>query len=133
MVGPRRSSSRGPPRPGPRRRSFNSPDEDPSPHRRARLLVQDAGRCIFSDDMDGVMAAMKAADALVLATPVYVDGMTGLMKNCIDRMVPVADPHFEMRDGAAVTRGEAAPASAGWRSSRPADFELENFDPLPRT
>ena len=89
------------------------------------------GRCVFSDDMDGVMAAMKAADALVLATPVYVDGMTGLMKNCIDRMVPVADPHFEMRDGRC-----RHPRRVGTGIGRMAlvstcgFFELENFDPL---
>ena len=47
--------------------------------------------------MDPILDAMREADALVLATPVYVDGMSGTLKNCIDRMVPVADPHIELR------------------------------------
>ena len=57
------------------------------------------GRCIHADDMEAVIEAVIRSEALVLATPVYVDGMTGLLKNCIDRMVPLADPHFETRDG----------------------------------
>ena len=31
----------------------------------------------------------------VFATPLYVDNVTGLMKNFMDRFMPLADPHFE--------------------------------------
>lgn len=57
------------------------------------------GHCVHNDDMEGVLEAVTKSEALVLATPVYVDGMTGLLKNCVDRMVPLADPHLETRDG----------------------------------
>ncbi len=57
------------------------------------------GHCVHNDDMEPILDALRKADALALATPVYVDGMTGLMKNCVDRMLPLADPHMETREG----------------------------------
>jgi multimeric flavodoxin WrbA len=88
------------------------------------------GRCIHRDDMEGILAEVAAADALVLATPVYVDGMTGLLKNCLDRMVPIADPHFEVRDGHLrhIPRGRAPNLVA--LVSVCGFSELDNFDPL---
>jgi len=35
----------------------------------------------------------------VFATPLYVDNVTGIMKNFMDRLVPLADPHFEKDKG----------------------------------
>jgi multimeric flavodoxin WrbA len=32
---------------------------------------------------------------LVFATPLYVDNVTGPMKTFMDRLIPLADPHFE--------------------------------------
>jgi len=53
------------------------------------------GRCSQRDDMDGLLAAVVASDVLVFATPVYVDNVTGLMKNFMDRLIPIGDPHWE--------------------------------------
>jgi multimeric flavodoxin WrbA len=53
------------------------------------------GRCSQRDDMDGLLAAVIASDVLVFATPVYVDNVTGLMKNFMDRLIPIGDPHWE--------------------------------------
>ena len=36
-----------------------------------------------------------AADIVVFATPLYVDNVTGMMKNFMDRLVTLADPYFE--------------------------------------
>ncbi|MFH1830475.1 MAG: flavodoxin family protein [Pseudomonadota bacterium] len=88
------------------------------------------GRCIHDDDMELILAAMNNAEALVLATPVYVDGMTGLLKNCIDRMVPLADPHFETREGH-MRHPTAGPAPKKIALVSTCGFgELDNFDPL---
>lgn len=57
------------------------------------------GKCIHNDDMNEIVQMVWNADALVIGTPVYVDGMTGLLKNCIDRLVPGAEPTIEVRDG----------------------------------
>lgn len=90
------------------------------------------GKCIHGDDMADVIAAGEGVDALVLATPVYVDGMTGLLKNCIDRLVPTADPHFEIRDGHC-----RHPSRGPWAAMRRVALvsvcgfpEIDNFDPL---
>jgi hypothetical protein len=48
--------------------------------------------------MDELLATAIASDTIVFATPVYVDNVTGLMKNFMDRLVPLADPHWE-KDG----------------------------------
>jgi hypothetical protein len=52
------------------------------------------GRCVHDDEMPAIMEMIKAADMLVLATPIYIDGMTSLAKKFVDRMVTFLDPHF---------------------------------------
>lgn len=89
------------------------------------------GRCIHLDDMEEILGAGAGAEALVLATPVYVDGMTGLLKNCIDRMVPIVDPHILLEDGHCrhPSRGRFAIARVALVSTC-GFFEPDNFDPL---
>lgn len=57
------------------------------------------GRCWQQDDMQVLLPRMCQADIWVFATPLYVDGVSGPMKNLWDRMLPVLYPFFEMRDG----------------------------------
>jgi multimeric flavodoxin WrbA len=45
--------------------------------------------CPINDDMSEIKARMKAADALILAGPVYVDDVNGIMKNWIDPLAHV--------------------------------------------
>ncbi len=52
-------------------------------------------QCVY-DDKDGVRAIfrkMAAADLLVYATPIYVFGMSGLLKTLIDRLNGTCDTH----------------------------------------
>jgi multimeric flavodoxin WrbA len=56
------------------------------------------GQCIHRDDMAELLPMFDESEGIVFATPVYVDGMTGLMKNFIDRLVPTVHPFFEIRD-----------------------------------
>lgn len=60
--------------------------------------VKTPGVCIQRDDMDMLRPKLDEADIWVLATPLYVDGMTGPMKNLLDRIIPGAQPFFELRD-----------------------------------
>jgi multimeric flavodoxin WrbA len=39
------------------------------------------------------------SDIVVFATPVYVDNVTGIMKNFMDRLVAGLDPHFDKDEG----------------------------------
>jgi multimeric flavodoxin WrbA len=56
------------------------------------------GVCVHSDDMPGLVDRIAKADAMVLATPIYLDGMTALTKTFVDRLVIFLDPHFEKDD-----------------------------------
>ncbi len=60
---------------------------------------KEPGVCFQKDDMQKVLPLLREADVFVLATPLYVDGMTGPMKNLLDRIIPLAEPFFELRDG----------------------------------
>jgi multimeric flavodoxin WrbA len=58
--------------------------------------IKTPGRCIQKDDMQELIGTYLASDVAVIATPVYVDNVTGLMKDFLDRLVPVTDPRFEL-------------------------------------
>jgi len=61
-------------------------------------FAETPGICVQSDDMEALIERIRLADMMVLATPVYLDGMTGLAKTFIDRLAPFLDPHFEMNE-----------------------------------
>lgn len=53
------------------------------------------GECVHDDGMETLVRRIRAADLMILATPVYLDGMTSLAKIFVDRLVVFLDPHFE--------------------------------------
>jgi len=74
---------------------------------------------------------MADADIIVLATPVYVDGMTGSLKTLLDRTIPLQHGAFEIRDDHCrhslrdhVKAGKIALFSVCGFT------EMDNFDPL---
>ena len=89
------------------------------------------GVCFQKDDMQMLHPKLQEADVLVLATPLYVDGMNGPMKNLLDRIIPSAQPFFELRDGHC-----RHPMRDGYRLGKVAlvsnsgFWEMDNFDPL---
>lgn len=52
------------------------------------------GVCVFDDDMKELLK--KRPDVLVYATPLYVDNISGLLKNFMDRYIPRALPFVEL-------------------------------------
>jgi hypothetical protein len=60
-----------------------------------RCWFQTPGRCVQDDDMAAVLDRMRAADVIVVATPIYVDHLTAQLKTLIDRMIPLMDFDFE--------------------------------------
>lgn len=89
------------------------------------------GKCIQDDDMVDVLDKMANADIIVLATPVYVDGMTGSLKTLIDRSIPLLKGGFELRDDHCrhpireyVKQGKVVLLSVSGFT------EIDNFDPL---
>lgn len=64
--------------------------------------IKTPGVCAFNDDMRDILPKLLA-DVLVYATPLYIFNVTGIMKNFMDRQLPLVDPHLE-RDSIGETR-----------------------------
>ncbi len=58
--------------------------------------IKTPGQCAQKDDMAQLLEKYMASDIVVVASPVYVENVTGLTKDFIDRLVPLTDPHFEI-------------------------------------
>lgn len=56
------------------------------------------GCCIIGDDMAGILSEADGADVLVLASPLYFDAISGMLKMFMDRMIVKGDPHFVKTD-----------------------------------
>jgi multimeric flavodoxin WrbA len=89
------------------------------------------GCCVQHDAMDELLPKFAACDALVYATPLYVDGMNGTMKLFMDRCIPLVEPWFEIReDHCRHPRRPAFNARKAVLVSVSGFTELDNFDPL---
>ena len=89
------------------------------------------GKCFQKDDMQMLLPQIAEADVLVLATPVYVDGITGPMKNLLDRIIPLAQPFFELRDGHCRHPGrDTNKDNQLVLVSNCGFWEMDNFNPL---
>ncbi|MCX5695516.1 MAG: flavodoxin family protein [Candidatus Omnitrophica bacterium] len=60
--------------------------------------IKTPGKCAIKDDMQDLLEKYMKSDIVVLASPVYVGSVTGIMKNFIDRIIPLHDPHFEKNE-----------------------------------
>jgi len=89
------------------------------------------GRCFQNDDMEMLLPKIDEADIIVFATPLYADGVSGPMKNLMDRGLPLGIPYLEFRDGRC-----RHPMGEGHRPgkivlvSSCGLWEMENFDPI---
>jgi len=88
------------------------------------------GRCFQKDDMAKLIEKLKRTDLMILATPVYVDGMTGLCKNFVDRLIPLLDPRYEIRDGHVRHVVKEKYCDKIFLLSVCAFPEMDNFEPL---
>lgn len=93
-------------------------------------LFKAPGTCILRDDMAELLSKQRQADMIVYGTPVYLDGMTSMMKTFIDRSLPLLQGFLEMRDGHL-----RHPTHDGRRRkmvlvSTCGLIEMDNFDPI---
>lgn len=89
------------------------------------------GKCIHRDDMEPLIPKLARADVWVFATPVYFDGISGEMKIVIERMLPLVEPFFELREGhCRHPRREGTKAGKVVLVSNCGFWEMDNFDPL---
>jgi multimeric flavodoxin WrbA len=89
------------------------------------------GQCSQRDDMDSLLPKLAKAEIWIFATPVYVDGMPGSLKNIIDRVLPLVTPFVERRNGHSrhPLREGTIPGKIVLVSSCGL-WETDNFDPL---
>jgi len=52
-------------------------------------------QCVIDDDMSEILSHMEGADVCILATPLYVDNISGMLKIFMDRMMVKASPYWE--------------------------------------
>lgn len=89
------------------------------------------GECHLKDDMQMLYPKLREADIWVLATPVYVDGVSGSMKMLMERTLPFMQPLIELRDGHC-----RHPLRQGYKRgkvvlvSNCGLWEIDNFDPM---
>lgn len=84
--------------------------------------------CVHKDGMAEVHQKILKADYMVMATPVYADGVSGQMKTFMDRFVPLIDVRFEIVDGhyRHIKLHEKLPKVA--LLSVAGFYEMDNFD-----
>ncbi len=69
-----------------------------------RACHKNGGNCVQKDDMAEILEKMKAADVIVLASPMYYFTWTGLMKRFLDRTYPLL-PILKDKDFYLITLG----------------------------
>lgn len=52
------------------------------------------GKCAQKDDMAELIEKVISSDVMGFATPVYADNVSGMLKNFIDRLIVIGDPHW---------------------------------------
>jgi len=93
--------------------------------------TREPGCCVQRDAMDELLPKFAAADTVVFATPLYVDGMNGTMKMFLDRCIPLIEPWFELRhDHCRHPRRPGFKARQVVLVSASGFTEPDNFDPL---
>lgn len=87
------------------------------------LSCQETQRCIIKDDAPAIVEAMRQADVICFATPIYYYEMSGQMKTLLDRANPLYSSHYHFRNiymlTAAAEDGSQVPSRAisgltGW-------------------
>jgi multimeric flavodoxin WrbA len=61
------------------------------------------GKCIFNDDVAGIMKTVNEADLVVFASPLYHFGIISLMKKYIERTLPMIQPFLIKREDGKTT------------------------------
>ncbi len=93
--------------------------------------INTPGKCCQNDDMASLLKKLKGSDVWVFASPVYWDGVTGPMKNVLDRLLPLLEPYLELIDGHC--RHALRPDVKAGKIvliSTCGFWELDNFEPM---
>lgn len=64
-----------------------------------RKCVKNGGQCVLKDDMMTVFAAIKTANIVLIASPIYICQVNGYTKTFLDRLYPLTDERHKPRFG----------------------------------
>lgn len=95
-------------------------------------MFKNPGRCFQEDDMNALYSKL-GAEVIVFATPLYWFGVSGTMKNLMDRMIPIGLPLLEIRNGHSGHLLREDKRVAGGKLvlvSNCGFWEMDNFDAL---
>ncbi len=93
--------------------------------------LKSPGHCAQQDDMQMVHVKLRAADVWVFATPVFVWGPSGPLKNLMDRMLPLIEPFITLQAGhCSHPIREGTPQAKVVLVSSCGFWEMDNFEPL---
>lgn len=53
------------------------------------------GECVIKDDMTEILSLMEGLDVCILATPIYVDNISSMLKAFMDRLMVTISPYWE--------------------------------------
>jgi hypothetical protein len=79
------------------------------------------GKCVIDDDMSKILEEMLKADLVIYGTPLYCYSTSGLMKDCLDRSIPLGVPYHVSRYWTEVKKLLVSPSGFS---------EFENFASL---
>lgn len=57
--------------------------------------IHTPGQCVIKDDMAEILSVCEGTDIFVLATPLYFDNVSSMLKAFMDRMIVRSNPHFQ--------------------------------------
>lgn len=86
--------------------------------------------CFHKDDMDLILNKIKYSDLIIIATPVHSDGVTGPIKNLMDRLLPLKEPYFTDKNGRSRHISKLIEKKQLLLISTCGLFEIENFTPM---
>lgn len=64
-----------------------------------RKCVENNGECVLKDAMAEVFDAVRTADIVLIASPIYICQVNGYTKTFLDRLYPLTDKHHKPRFG----------------------------------
>lgn len=88
------------------------------------------GKCINKDDLTDLIPTIPSYDLLILAAPLYVDGMPGMLKSFIDRLIILGHPAIISKESHCRHPSRFTRMPNLVFVSVCGFIELENFDPL---